>query len=99
MFNQILEFRMSNHFMLRGWDRSIDRALLYKVLPFVECTDCVKDTVLVMPSFLKKKGIARDDKQCLLLIIRSKLLVTGYWCKNPNQVVSKNDKSHFQILY
>lgn len=99
MQNQILQFYLSHHFMLRGWDRSIDKTLLYKVLPFVECTKCEKDVVFVLPSFLQKRGIARDDKQCLLLVLSGKLLVTAYWCKDPNYIFNKNESPHFQILY
>ena len=77
--------------MLRGWDRSIDRPLLYKILPFVECTKCEKDVVFVMPSFLSKNGMSKDDKQCLILVIKGNLLVTGYWCYHPNYLFNKKD--------
>jgi len=99
MQNQILQLYLSHHFMLRRWDRSIDKQLLYKVLPYVECTKCEKDVVIVLPSFLKKKGIDRDDKQCLLLVVSGKLLVTAYCCKDPNYIFDKKDKPHFQIPY
>ena len=52
--------------------------MLYKILPFVECTKCEKDVVFVMPSFLSKKGMRKDDKQCLILVIKGNLLVTVY---------------------
>ena len=45
MKNQILNYYLTDHFMLRGWDRSIDKQLLYKVLPFVKCTECDKDVI------------------------------------------------------
>jgi hypothetical protein len=54
---------------------------------------------LFFPLFLRKKGIARDDKQCLLLVISGKLIVSAYWCKDPNYIFNKKDKPHFQILY
>ncbi len=85
--------------MYRGWDRNIDKAVLYKVLPFVECTSCDKDVVFVLPSFLQKKGIAKDDEQCLLLVLSGKVLVTAYWCKDPNYIFDKKDNPHFQLLY
>ena len=99
MNNRLLEFKKTNHFMFSQWDRSIDDPLLYKVLPYVECNSCEKDVVFVMPSFLHKKGIGKDDKQCLILVIKRKLLVTGYWCDHPNYLFNKKDKVHFQILY
>lgn len=99
MQEQILQFRLSHHFMLRGWDRSIDKSLLYKVLPFVECSTCEKDVVFVLPSFLQKNGIARGNKQCLLLVLAGNVLVTAYWCKDPNYIFEKKENPHFQLLY
>ncbi len=99
MNNKILAFKKTNHFLHSQWDRSINDQLLYKVLPFVECTNSEKDVILVMPSHLQKKGIAKDDKQCLILVINGNLLVTGYWCDHPNYLFNKKDKVHFQILY
>lgn len=96
---QILEFRKTDHFLLSQWNRSIDDKLLYKVLPFVECTHCEKDIVLVLPSFLDKKGIAKDGETCLILIIKSNLILTGYWCDNPNYLFKKEKNVHFQVLY
>ena len=99
MNKQILEFKNTDHFLHSQWDRNIDDQLLYKVLPFVECTKCEKDVVFILPSFLQKKGIAKDDKHCLLLVLSGKLIVTAYWCKDPNYIFDKNDNPHFQILY
>jgi hypothetical protein len=99
MKNRILNFIISNHFMLRKWERSIDLPLLYKVLPFVKCTQCNKDVVFVLPSFLKEKGIAKDDKKCLVLVLSRNIIVTAYWCDNPNYIFDKKDTPHYQILY
>ena len=99
MTTQILEFKKTNHFLLSQWDRSIDDQLLYKVLPFVKCTKCEKDVVFVMPSHLQKKGIAKVDKQCLILVIKQKLLLTAYWCDHPNYLFNQKEIPHFQIPY
>ena len=99
MNNQFLNFYLSHHFMLRGWDRSIDKTLLYKVLPFVKCTECDKDVILVYPSFLKVRGIARDDRHVLVLIIKKNVIVTAYWCDHPNYLFNREKDAHFQTLY
>ncbi len=99
MNNQILEFRKTDHFLYKQWDRRIDDKMLYSILPFVECTKCEKDVVFVLPSFLKRKGLSIDDVQCLILITRGNLLLTGYWCDHPNYLFNKEKESHFQILY
>lgn len=99
MNNQILQFYLTDHFMKRGWERTIDKPLLYKMLPHVECTNCDTDIVLVFPSFLQKKGLGLDCKKCLLLVIRSKVIITAYWVTNPNYTFNKKENPHYQILY
>lgn len=99
MTKQILEFKKTDHFLLSQWDRSIDDKLLYKILPFVKCTSCEKDIILVMPSFLKKKGLAKDEETCLVLIVKRNLILTGYWCDHPCYLFDKEKSAHFQMLY
>jgi hypothetical protein len=99
MTTKILEFRKTDHFLLSQWDRNINDQLLHKVLPFVQCTNCEKDVVFVMPSHLQKRGVAKDDKQCLILVIKNNLLITGYWCDHPNYLFNKKEEVHYQILY
>jgi hypothetical protein len=99
MTTKILDFRKTDHFLLSQWDRTIDDHLLHKILPFVDCTFCEKDIVFVMPSFLKKKKIIKNDKQCLILVIKHKSLITAYWCDEPNYLFNKKEAVHYQILY
>lgn len=99
MRNKILEFTKTNHFLLSQWDRSIDDQTLYKILPFVECTECEKDVVIVLPSFLKRKKIEKDNTTCLILIIKKRLLITSYWCNQPNYLFDKEKNAHFQMIY
>lgn len=99
MNKQILEFRKTDHFLFSQWDRSIDDQMLYKILPYVECTKCDKDVVLVLPLFLKKKGLAKDEETCLVLIVKRNLILTGYWCDHPNYLFKKETGAHFQMLY
>ena len=99
MTTKILDFKKSDHFLHSQWDRTIDDQLLYKILPFVDCTLCEKDVVFVMPSFLKRKRVVKNDKLCLIIIIKHKLLVTAYWCDHPNYLFKEKEKAHFQLLY
>lgn len=99
MRNRILEFIKTNHFLHSQWDRSIDDAMLYKILPQVECNECFKDVVVVMPSFLVKKNILKSEHDCLIIIFKNKLLLTAYWCDHPNYIFKKEKKAHFQVLY
>ena len=99
MTKQILEFTKTDHFMHSQWNRDIDDPFLYKVLPFVDSIKCGKDVVIVTPSFLKPKNIAKDDTQCLILIIRDRRLLTTYWCNDPNYLFRREKNAHFQLIY
>lgn len=99
MPNQILEFYLSHHFMLQGWDRSIDTTLLYKVLPHVKVSKQEKKLAIVTPSFLSQKGISAQKKNCLVIVLKHKLLKTAFWCDHPNYLFHKEKSSDFQIIY
>lgn len=72
-------FSKTDHFVFRQWDRSIEDCIVAKVYPSVQCVSKnKKEVVFVMPSFLRQKGVSKDTK-CLILIIRGKYLITGYW--------------------
>lgn len=99
MSKQILEFYLSHHFMMRGWDRNINESVLYKLLPYVDSSRSEKKLVVFTPSFYISKGIKGKPNQCLVLIIRNKLIATGYWCENPNYLFKKESKADFQWFY
>ena len=100
MQKQILEFNKSQHFLFSQWDRKISDQILNKILPFVECeASCNKKVVIVVPSFLKSKDIDKGNKDCLILIIKQKYLITGYWCNHPNYLFKKSEQSNYQLIY
>jgi len=99
MPNQILEFYLTHHFMLQGWDRSIDTSLLYKVLPVVSVSKEEKKLAIVTPSFLTQKGISIKPNLCLVIVLKQKLLKTAFWCDHPNYLFKKEKNSDFQIIY
>ena len=99
MNRKIQNFRKTDHFLLGQWDRSIDDQLLGKILPFIESNEFEKRVVLVLPSFLRKKGFGKDDETCLVLIVKRNLIVTGYWCDHPNYLFNKEKNSFFKIIY
>ena len=85
--------------MLKGWDRSIDTILLYKVLPQVTVSNHEKKLAIVTPSFLEKKGVSVEANCCLVLVLSHKLLKTAFWCDHPNYLFKKEKQSEFQIIY
>lgn len=99
MCKQILNFYLTEHAMYRGWDRSIDNQVLYKVLPFVNAVEEDKKLVVVTPSFLASKKISGKAGHCLVLVLKQKLIKTGYWCKDPNYLFNTEKQAAFQWLY
>lgn len=98
MTTQILNFKKTDHFLFSQWDRKIDNKILYKVLPFVNCTQCKKDVIIAEESFLNKKGIEANSNENLIIIIKQKILVTCFWCKNPSYLFKKEKNANFQKL-
>jgi len=99
MSNQILEFYLSHHFMMQGWDRSIDTQLLYKVLPQVTVSREEKKIAIITPSYLLQKGIKCKSNNCLVIVLTHKLLKTAFWCDHPNYLHKKEKQAEFQWIY
>ena len=96
MKTQILNFRKTDHFIYRQWDRNVDDCVLKKVLMHTDQTKC-KKAVVVTPHFLKNKGVHKGNK-CLVLIIKDNLLLTTYWQELETLLFCPQEKTHFQIL-
>ena len=99
MPERILEFYLTDHFMLKGWDRKIDKSILYKLLPFVNSSAEDKKIVVITPAFYISKGIDGKTNQCLVLVLKQKLIITGFWCGHPNYLFKKDRGADFQWLY
>lgn len=99
MENRVFEFYLSHHFMLRGWDRSIDITALKKLLPFVSASDTEKKLIVVTPAFYQAKGIEGKPNHCLVLVLKQKLIKTVFWCNHPNYLFKKDRDAEFQLLF
>ncbi len=99
MTKQLLEYYKSQHFMFSQWDRGIDDQLLYKVLPFITESKENKKLAIITPSFLNPKGVEVSTRNCLVIVLKQKLLKTAFWCDHPNYLFLKEKEAIFQILY
>lgn len=98
MTTQILGYRKTDHFLYRQWDRSIHDQILYKILPYIQCTNCTKDIIIVSASFLKRNGVKVKENKSLVIIASKNVLSTCYWCDYPEYLLIKEPYSHFQKL-
>jgi len=97
MEKHILEFKKTTHFQYRQWDRGIEDSILRRILSYVRCADSPKSVVVVTPSFLQKRNLCKDVKNCLVIIIKkANVLITTYWCDKP-ELLQKKEKN-IQIL-
>lgn len=85
--------------MLQGWNRSIDTSVLNKILPEVSVCRGNKKLAIITPSFLQQKGVQSKHNECLILVLKEKLIATAFWCEDPNYLFKKEKNSEFQILY
>ncbi len=99
MPKQILEFFLSEHFMLKCWERTVEKQTLYKLLPFVDVSQAEKKIIVITPSFYSSKGIVGRPNHCLVLVLKQKLIKTGFWCDHPNYLFKKEQGAEFQLLY
>ena len=92
MERNILNFRKTNHFLLRQWFRNIDDDILQKILSDAKLnnTNDTKIALIVRDSFLKT--IYQNDKNVycsclkkhLVIICKSNILITLYTTSTTN---------------
>ena len=99
MNRNILNFILSDHFLLQGWKRGIDKPLLYKILPFITDSQKGKKVSLVIPSFFSRKEIQVNNGQFLIIITAGQVLKTAFWSNDPNYLISKETSSDFQLIF
>jgi len=99
MKEQVLEFKKSDHFLYSQWSRKISDQLLRNVLSSVEVQSKNKKTIIVFPSYLKKLKSEPRETDCLILIFKEKILVTGYWCDRPNYLFSLKEQTSYHLIY
>jgi hypothetical protein len=75
---KIFEFRKTDHFLFRQWERGFDDCLLKKIIPHINNVICKKKVVIVDKAFLIKKGIKCKAAR-LIIVIKDKCLATIYW--------------------
>jgi len=95
-----MDFFLTYHAQYRLWDRSIDRELVDKVVSKLN-SQLKKDTVIIAtPSFVGGHAPAKSKSDCLVLITKGKVIVTAYWCNNPDQLFTlKGQTTNFKLLY
>lgn len=72
--------------------------MLYRVLPYVVCTSCCKDVIIVHPTFLRRRGVACNHSESLVIILHHNTLITCYWCSHTDYLYRKEANAHFQEL-
>ncbi len=98
MTSEILSFTNTDHFLYRQWDRKIDDLLLGKILPYVSYRKNQKEVTIAFSSFLKSNRIKSKNNNCLILITRGDVILTCYWCNDPEYLYNRDKNTNFQIF-
>lgn len=83
--------------MLRQWERGFDDHQLNEIIKYVY-KSFTKRITIVTPCFLGRKNIFCHENQCAVIIHQKNLLVSIFWCKDPNYLFSRYKSSSFQLL-
>lgn len=97
MKTRILDFFISQHSMLRQWERGIDEDLLKCALSKVTPSTKSKKVAICIPSFVNRCQKS-TYKGFLVMILKRQLLKTAFWCSDPNYLFEKESNADFQII-
>jgi hypothetical protein len=98
MDKRIFEFRKTNHFLYSQWQRKIADTDLKRILPFIHPDKELKSVAIIKPTFFERRNLFGGKEECLILIIKQTLLITIYWCFDPNYLFKTEKKVRFLTL-
>lgn len=92
MERKILEYKKTDHFLYRQWDRKISDLLLYKALPFVSSQSEEELIIVIKSERLKLNQLHQHWNQFLAIVVKRKILITCFWCDELQKIRRKNRK-------
>jgi len=101
MNKQILEFRKTDHFLYRQWDRGVSDSLIVSALGSINVEDSDKTILVIGNSTLKKNGEKVKPKSNLIIILKNNKLITLYYVTDLYDYlksVSKRERDNNFIL-
>lgn len=94
MKNSIGEFRKTDHFIFRQWDRSINDKLLTIILKKIPSNK--KKTLLIISKRVLKKINKKINKE-LFIKVDGNVLITCFYC-DISDYSNKNAKQEYLII-
>jgi carbonic anhydrase/acetyltransferase-like protein (isoleucine patch superfamily) len=93
MNKEILEYRKTDHFLFRQWERGITDFLLYRVLPFASSQGQDTMILIVENSVIHKNHVKKEasNSKYLAVIIKENTLITCFWCQCFNPINIANE--------
>ncbi|MDD2386095.1 MAG: hypothetical protein PHP52_04870 [Bacteroidales bacterium] len=94
----VANFKKTDHFLYRQWDRKIDDSLLEKILNKINENISSKTFVVVGNKLLKKFGLKVSNKANLIIVANTNLLITIFMVEDLYQYLKSQPKYDFIII-
>lgn len=82
MKTKTLNFKKTDHFLYRLWDRGIDCRVIDAITSNIEEVSKEKTILIVGKSFRKKLGLKKLSNNHLIVVIKKNLLITAFYENN-----------------
>lgn len=82
MKTKILNYRKTDHFLYRQWDRGIDSRIIESITSNINGVFKDKTLLVIGKSDLKKFGLKSASNLHLVLVIKRNILITLYYVKD-----------------
>lgn len=94
----ILNFRKTEHFLKRQWERSIEDRLLNYALKWLQNTGLEKEILVVHPKVFTRIHCNYKTSEYLVVVVKNRILITCYWCNQFGYIIRNTKGVSYQIL-
>ena len=94
----VANFKKTDHFLYRQWDRKIDDSLLEKILNKINENISSKTFVVVGNKLLKKFGLKVSGRTNLIIVVKKNILITLFMVEDLYSYLKSNRTCEFIII-
>jgi len=98
MKTKTLNFKKTDHFLYRQWDRKLEDSCLEKILNKVYISSKKKTMLIVGSKVLKEVGCRFRANENMIIIVRSNLLITFFVVKDLYKYLKTLHKMEKHII-
>jgi len=83
--------------MLRQWERGFDDQLLHEIIKYVH-KSFTKKVSIITPNFFNRRRLSGVKDHCAVIVHEKNLLISVFWCDDPNYLFNRYPISAFQLI-